>query len=139
MEDTAGSDDELRMVLQRVARSIRRNRNRDDLTPSHLAVLFLLEERPCSPSELAELERVTPPSMNRTLNTLQEAGLVVRQRDSEDARRVRVELTPAGAAAAEETRALRTEWFARRMTELTAEERATLEAALPVLRRIVEQ
>src|SRR5690242_6992393 len=112
-------DDEVRMVLQRVARRIRANRNRDDLTASHLSVLFLLEADDHSPSELADLERVTPPSMNRTLNTLERAGLVIRHRDEHDARRVRVSLTPAGSATVAETRALRTEWFSQRLHDLT--------------------
>lgn len=132
-------DNELRMVLQRVARSIRRNRNRDDLTVSHLSVLFLLEDADRSPSELADIERVSPPSMNRTLNTLERAELVARRPDGRDARRILVSLTAAGAAAVAETRALRTEWFAQRMSELSASERALLIGALPVLRRIAEK
>jgi DNA-binding MarR family transcriptional regulator len=132
-------DDEVRMVLQRVARRIRRNRNRDDLTASHLSVLFLLEAGYRSPSELADLERVSPPSMNRTLNTLERAGLLVRHRDELDARRVRVSLTEPGAATVAQTRALRTEWFSQRMHDLSEAEREALLAAVPVLRRIAEQ
>ncbi len=49
-----------------------------------------------SPSELAAHERVTPPSMNRTLNGLEKAGLVARHPADDDARRVRVSITPAG-------------------------------------------
>lgn len=138
MATTGEHDDELRMVLQRVARSIRRNRTRDALTGSHLAILFVLEAGELSPSEIAEIERVTPPSMNRALNTLEKADLVVRHPDAHDARRVRVSLTPAGAATVAETRALRTEWFSQRMLELTEAERGLLIAALPVLRRIAE-
>ena len=136
---TDSQDDELRMVLQRVARSIRRNRNRDDLTDSHLGVLFLLEGGDRSPSDLAAMERVTPPSMNRTLNALEGAGLVERLPDASDARRVRVVLTGAGAVTAAETRALRTEWFSQRMHDLSEAEREALLAAVPVLRRIAEQ
>ena len=128
---------ELRMALQRVARSIRRNRDRG-ITDSHLAVLFRLEARDHSPGELADLELVTPPSMNRTLNCLEQAGHIERHRDAQDARRVRVTITAAGGAAVRETRALRTEWFSERMQMLDPGERAILEAALPVLHRIAD-
>lgn len=136
--DTDGSDEELRVALQRAARSIRRNRTHD-LTDSQLSVLFLLEQADRSPGELADLELVRPPTMNRTLNGLQRDGLIERHRGLRDARKVRVTLTPAGSAAIQETRALRTEWFSRRMAELSPEERATLRAAVPILRRIAGQ
>ena len=41
------------------------------MSDSQLGVLFHLETGAHSPSELAEHERVTPPSMNRTLNGLE--------------------------------------------------------------------
>ena len=47
-------------------------------------------------------------------------------------------LTPAGRSLIAETRRLRTAWFSRQLAELTPEERAALEAAMPALRRIAE-
>ncbi|MES1169718.1 MAG: MarR family transcriptional regulator, partial [Leifsonia sp.] len=64
------NDDELRMLLQRVARRIRNNRADGTMSDAKLGVLFRLESSPAAPGALAERERVTPPSMNRTLNTL---------------------------------------------------------------------
>jgi len=135
---TADGDDELRIQLQRVARRIRRNRSADDLSDSQLGVLFQLEEADCSPSELAAHERVTPPSMNRTLNGLERAGFVARHPSPDDARRVRVTLTPAGLAQIAETRAIRTAWFSQRLDDFTPDERRALEAVTPLLRRIAE-
>jgi DNA-binding MarR family transcriptional regulator len=134
----SANDDELRMLLQRVARRIRNNRADGAMSDTKMGVLFRVEVSPATPSQLAERERVTPPSMNRTLNALEEAGLVARTPDPDDARKVIVTITPAGEALIAETRRLRTAWFSQRLAELTPDERAALEAVVPVLRRISE-
>jgi MarR family transcriptional regulator for hemolysin len=46
--------------------------------------------------ELARAVGIEGPTLTRHLDGLEEAGLVVRQRDVQDRRAVRVELTPAG-------------------------------------------
>ena len=134
----ARADEELRILIQKVARRIRNNRASDDLGDSQLGVLFHLEDGDHSPGELAGHERVTPPSMNRTLNGLERAGLIERHPSDDDARRVRVSLTPAGRAQIAETRALRTAWFSQRLADLTPDERRALEAVTPILRRLSE-
>lgn len=134
-EETRSPDDELRIVIQQVSRAIRNNRG--DVSDSQLSVLFHLEQSgPLSPSELATREHVTPPSMNRTVNGLEEAGLVTRSKSSGDARRVDVELTPAGTALLLETRRLRTAWFSRKLAALEPAEREALLAAIPLLRKL---
>ncbi|HEY4225322.1 MAG TPA: MarR family transcriptional regulator [Pseudolysinimonas sp.] len=128
-------DDELRMLLQRLTRRIRNNRADGTMSDAKLGVLFRLEKEPSSPSSLAERERVTPPSMNRTLNALEDAGFVSRTPDPEDARKVVVTITRAGRDLITETRRLRTAWFSQRLAELTPEERTAFESLVPVLRR----
>jgi DNA-binding MarR family transcriptional regulator len=125
------------MLIQRVARRIRNNRAGED-SDTRLSVLFRLAEGDLSPSELAARERVTPPSMNRTLNGLEHDGLVARTPAEDDARRVRVSVTAAGRDRIAETRALRTAWFARQLGQLTPDERRALEAVIPVLRKLAE-
>ena len=137
MDDQRG-DEELRILIQKVARRIRNNRSSDDFSDSQLGVLFQLEEGDHSPGELAAHERVTPPSMNRTLNGLERAGLVTRHRADDDARRVRVSITEVGLAQIAETRALRTAWFSQRLADLTADERRALDAVTPILRRLAQ-
>ncbi len=131
-------EDELRILLQRVARRIRSNRADGTMSDAKLGVLFRVEQEAASPGSLAERERVTPPSMNRTLNTLEQAGLVSRAPDPDDARKVVVTITAAGRELVAETRRLRTAWFSRRLAELTAEERAAFDTLVPVLRRWAE-
>ena len=128
-------DDELRMLLQRVTRRIRNNRADGTMSDTKLGVLFRIEQAPASPGVLAERERITPPSMNRTLNALEMAGLVARSPDPDDARKVVVSITSAGRDLITETRRLRTAWFSQRLAELTPDERAAFERLVPVLRR----
>lgn len=130
-------DDELRIVLQRIARRIRGNRADGDVGDSQLSVLFHLDLRGAlTPSQLAALEHVTPPSMNRTVNGLEESGLVSRERDDDDARKVLVTLTPEASAVLTETRRLRSAWFSDELANLTPQDRAAIDAALPALRKL---
>lgn len=130
-------DDELRIVLQRISRRIRANRADGDLGDSQLSVLMHLDiHGPLTPSRLAALEQVTPPSMNRTVNGLEQSGFVSREPDADDARKVLVTLTPAASAVLAETRRLRSAWFSLQLADLDAAERAALDAALPALRKL---
>ena len=135
-----GSDDsdELRLLVQRLARRIRNNRADGSMSDTKMGVLFRLEVSAATPGQLAERERVSPPSMNRTLNALEQAALVARSPDPDDARKVIVTLTPEGAALIAETRRLRTEWFGERLAELSQDERDALQAVIPVLRHLSE-
>jgi DNA-binding MarR family transcriptional regulator len=132
------TDDELRLLLQKVARRIRNHRG-GDVSDSQLSVLFQLDEHgERTPSELAEHDHLSPPSMNRTLNALEKADLIRRTKSTDDGRRVNVSLTPSGRSLIAETRRLRTAWFSRQLARLSPEERSTLDAAMPALLRIVE-
>lgn len=139
MTSASDPDEELRVLIQKVARRIRAERGGDGITDTQLGVLWQLETHGRStPGVLAERERVSPPSMNRTINALETAGLVRREPSEEDARQVWVTLTPAGDALIDETRRLRTAWFHRQLDALAPDERAALEAVRPVLRKLAD-
>lgn len=130
-------EDELRIAIQQVSRGIRTNRG-DGVSDPQLCVLVDLDlHGALTPSALAALEHVTPPSMNRTVNALETTGLVTRSKSSDDARKVIVDLTPAGAALLAETRRLRSAWFSRRVAALAPDEREALLAVAPILRKLV--
>lgn len=137
MTDPVGEN--LRLSVLKLSRRIRRNRPADDISDSQLTVLMQLHAGgDLTPGRLAELEHVTPPSMNRTVNGLERAGLVTRRPAPDDARKVLVGLTAAGTALVHETRRLRSQWFSGRIAELTDDERRILDAATPLLRRLAE-
>lgn len=137
--DEPRPEDELRFIVQKLARRIRAERSDETLSDTQLGVLFhLTVHGPSTPSRLAERDHVSPPSMNRTLNGLESAGLVARSPSVDDARRVDVTLTEAGHAVAIATRRLRTEWFDHQLATLEPHERAALDAAASVLRKLAD-
>ena len=136
----SGADDEqVRFAIQRIARAIRNNRAEGDLGDTLLSTLFHVEVHgPQTPTELAARERITPPSMNRVLNGLEDRGYITRTRSEDDARKVVVSLTPLARDLVAETRRLRMAWFSQQLSTLSAGERAALDAALPALRKLAD-
>jgi DNA-binding MarR family transcriptional regulator len=133
-------DQELRLSIQRLARRIRSMQGDEDVTEGQRSVLFTLANNGAQTlGALSEHERVTPPSMNRTINALVAAGLVTRTTASDDARKVRLELSDAGRIFIDETRRRRDAWFTQRLAELSVEHREILDAAAPILRGLAEQ
>ena len=131
---------QLRLTVLRLARRVRAERADDAMSDGRLSVLSLLANQGAQTlGSLAESERVTPPSMNRTINALVESGLVTRVADARDGRKVVIDLSDAGSRLVRETRRKRDAWFSSRLAKLSPEERATLEAASPILRRLADQ
>jgi len=131
---------QLRHTVLRLARRVRAERADDAMSDGKLSVLFILaNEGAQTLGSLSEHERVTPPSMNRTINALVEAGLVTRVADATDGRKVAIDVSDAGRRLVRETRRRRDAWFASRLNALSAEERATLDAAETILRRLADQ
>ncbi len=128
---------DLRIAVMRLARRLRTERASDTLTPSQLAVLAtLVREGPLCPGDLAAAERVQPPSMTRILNSLQNAGMVNRTKHPSDGRQVLYAATEAAEELVIRDRERRDNWLSQRLQELSPQERATLEAAIPVLNRL---
>ncbi|MET4583251.1 DNA-binding MarR family transcriptional regulator [Conyzicola nivalis] len=131
---------QLRHTILRLARRVRAERADNAMSDGKLSVLFMLaNEGAQTLGSLSEHERVTPPSMNRTINALVEAGLVTRVADATDGRKVAIDVTDAGRRLVKETRRRRDAWFASRLNTLSADERATLDAAETILRRLADQ
>lgn len=124
-------------AVARLYRRIRADKANEVISDSYRAVLKLLVS--CGPHTLRELsdhERVTPPSMNQTINGLEQLGLLIRQRHPTDGRKVMLVATPAGATLIDETRRRRHQWFSAKLEELSDGERRTLEAASQIIARI---
>ncbi|HSS09901.1 MAG TPA: MarR family transcriptional regulator [Acidimicrobiales bacterium] len=127
---------QLRMAVMRLARRLRQE-SVGDITQSQLSALSIVDRRgPLSLGELADIERVAPPSMTRIAARLEERGWVVRAVDSMDRRVARLEVTDAGRALLKETRTRRDAYLATRLRGLSAEERDILLSALPLLERL---
>jgi DNA-binding MarR family transcriptional regulator len=137
----AGLASALRMSVSRLARRLRAERYskglEPDLSDTQLAALAALERHgQMTPGELAEHEKVQPPSMTRVVAVLEERGLVMRAPHATDRRQVVLTVTEGGRAVVQQSRRLREAWLAKRLHELTPEERATLRAAAPILEKL---
>lgn len=137
----AGLASELRISVMRLRRRLAVERHPDnDLSMNAMAVLGALHRNgDLTVGDLAAHERVRPPSMTRTVKALVEAGLIHRRADDGDGRRVVCGLTETGRATVLADRSRRDEWLARRLRTLSADERATLRAAAPILERLASQ
>jgi len=136
---TDALDDDLRLAVMRLSRRMRAERAGDDVTDGQLSVLFVLwKEGAQTLGSLSEHERVTPPSMNRTVNALVAAGLATREDSPDDGRKVLIRATEAGVEVAQETKRRRVAWFARQLASLSPADRATLDAAAPILRELAD-
>jgi DNA-binding MarR family transcriptional regulator len=124
----------LRLSVMRLARRLRLEKSSDSLSMNQLAALGTLNRcGDLTVGELAGIEKVKPPSMTRTINSLADAGLVTRQTHPSDGRQVLVGLTPAARQVLDEDRRRRDAWLARRLGDLTADQRALLRDVAPLL------
>ena len=130
---------DVRIAIMRLARRLRQQPGELALTLTQLSALAALDRHgPLTPGGLAEVEQVQPPSMTRILAALEERGLVDRRPHPGDGRQQLVEVTARAHEMLAADRRAREAWLACRMAELTADERAALRAAAPVLAKLTE-
>src|SRR5580692_10591070 len=123
----AGLAGALRISVSRLARRLRAERLAKGLEPglsdTQLAALGALERHGAmTPGELAEHEKVQPPSMTRVLSALVDLQLVGREPHPSDRRQVVLTVTDAGRDLVHKARRRRDAWLAKRMKELTPAE-----------------
>ena len=106
--------------------------------PRLSALSVLVFAGPKRIGELARLEQVEPPTMTKLVDALVRDGLVVRERDPEDARAVQVRATPTGARTLRRGRARRVETLRARLATLSPAELAALDEGVDVLERILQ-
>jgi DNA-binding MarR family transcriptional regulator len=129
----------LRIAVARLSRRLRAEKADHELSDTQTSALaFIVREGTRTIGQLSEHERVTPPSMNRTVNHLEVAGYVRRSPDPDDGRKVMVDATDAGRELIVETRRRRDAWLHRRLRALTPEQRDTLAEAAVIIRELAD-
>jgi DNA-binding MarR family transcriptional regulator len=132
----------MRISISRLARRLRVERlglggTETVLSDIQLAALAALARHDSmTPGELAEHEKVQPPSMTRVIAVLEERGLVRRKPHATDRRQVVLTVTDEGRDVVQRVRRRREAWLAQRLQELTPDERQILLAAAPILEKI---
>ncbi|HEX4814740.1 MAG TPA: MarR family transcriptional regulator [Nonomuraea sp.] len=137
LRSDAGLASALRVSLARLTRRLRRQAAAHSLTPTQFATLAAVEwHSGITPGELAELEKVQPPSMTRVIAALEERGLVARTPHPTDRRQVTVTVTEAAEKLLKEERRRKEAWLTQRLKELSPAERSILRQAAPILEKL---
>ncbi len=129
----------LRITLGRLVRRLRAEKGEIALSLTKSSALATVERSgPLSPTALATLERVQPPSMTRVLADLAGLGLVRRVPHASARRQSVIEITATGCALLAAQRASRDAWLARALEHLDPGELEVIETVLPILERLSE-
>ena len=139
----AGLATAMRISVSRLARRLRVEQRvgvggpETALSDIQLAALAALERHQAmTPGELADYEKVQPPSMTRVIAVLEERSLVQRSAHPTDRRQVVLTVTAEGRALVTRVRRRKEAWLAQRLQELSPDELATLRAAAPILEKL---
>lgn len=132
LDKTALAND-LRIACQRIGRRVRFE-STSDLPPHLFAILARIKRvGPQTPTQLAEHDRVSTPSMTRSLNALCERGLVEKQPHPTDGRQVLIHATPEGEDVVRQTIAHRDLWMLTHIESLSDDDLALLRRAADLL------
>ena len=124
---------DLRLACQRIARRVRFE-STSAVAPHQFSVLvYLFNSGPLTPSQLALHDRVSAPSMTRTVNCLAEEELVEKIPHPDDGRQVLVRCTAHGEAVVRDTIAQRDTWMVQHLDGLSPEELGLLRRAAALL------
>lgn len=138
--DHSAAASELRMATFRLARRLRAQRAVDTMSDGQFAVLAALTVHGAHTlGQLADRERVTAPSMNRTVSLLEATGYVSRIPDEVDRRRVTIDLTDLGRQIVDETVRRRDAFVEEALAELSPEERQVLARATTIMRKVADR
>ena len=138
ISDPLAVANDLRPVLLRLSRELRKETEELGVTGRQVTLLWLIRNHPgMSLRELAAEERISAPALSGHVDRLERAGLIERARDGADRRRVGLTLTEEGSRLLRRVRARRTSWLAGRLKELDPAELEAVEAAVEPLRNLL--
>ncbi|MCO1595458.1 MarR family transcriptional regulator [Micromonospora sp. RHAY321] len=128
---------QLRDAITRLNRRVRQARPVGDLTVTQVSALTSLRlAGALTPRELADVERVQPPTMTKIVAKLEERGLVQRTPHPTDGRQVILAATEGGQAVLDQFERARDEWLAHRLAALDEDQRETLHRAAEILQQL---
>ena len=136
MSSTLGSD--LLSVVARINR-LANQRVRMPVPFAQARLLSTIEDRgEARISDLAALDHCSQPTMTTQVRRLEDAGMVTRAGDPNDARAVLIRITPEGVAALRQARADRGAAVDPYLERLSESDREILEQSVRIMRRLIE-
>jgi len=126
--------------ITRLNRRLRQVRPLGEITQTQLSALMSLRiAGSLTPTELADIERVQPPTVTRIVAKLESKGLVERSPHPTDGRQSVLTATALGLEVLAEQRRVKDAWLTLRLAGLTDDERTTLQAAAEILTRLARE
>jgi DNA-binding MarR family transcriptional regulator len=131
--------EDLRLVLRRLLRQLRRESPEIGLTRLQLILLVAIREHPgIGVGDLARLENLRGPTVSAQIKAMEAAGIVGREsRNPDDRRRVGLAATEKGCALIEAVKRNRADWLTRRIAELSPQSQRAIRDAIGPLGEIV--
>lgn len=124
------------LVMQDLRRTMRSHSAAELRVPELRSLAFLRHNPGSNLTDLAEYIGVSLPSMSKLVDALAYRGLIDRQPDPEDRRRVRLSLTQEGMSVLSKAREAVKARFAVRLARLPAEDIALVTAGMALLREL---
>ena len=139
-DQALGLANDLRPIVLRVARELRKETEQFGVTSRQVTLLWLVKRSPgLTLKALADLEAISAPALSGQVDRLERAGLLVRVRSDVDRRRVGLALTDDGERLLRSVRERRTAWLADRLGALEPHDLRAIEAAIEPLHNLLEE
>jgi len=131
--------EQLRPVVMRLSRELRREVRLLGVTAGQVSLLFAINRNPgVGVRELAAYEHISPAGMSRHVSRLVELGLLRREDDPKDARRHGLHVTAEGQKILRQARSRRAAWLASRLRMLSVDDLEAIRGAVAPLGRLLE-
>ncbi|NNN09893.1 MAG: MarR family transcriptional regulator [Acidimicrobiaceae bacterium] len=128
----------LRVTIVRIYRALRLSTTAG-VTPSQVSVLFRVEQsEPVRMGVLAHLERITPATLSKVIDSLEALELVERETDPLDGRVTLIRVSPSGRQLIETQRAATTHALEVALAKMEDTQRDHLLESLPALEELAE-
>ncbi len=131
--------DQIHSAAIHILRKLRREDSASGLNAPRLSALSVIVfAGPVTLGDLAAAEQVRPPTMTRIVDALADQGLVIKTRNANDGRSTLIAATPAGKKLLMQGRERRVRALATQIDALRQTERAILQQATEVLKRVID-
>ncbi|MEH2563584.1 MarR family winged helix-turn-helix transcriptional regulator [Bradyrhizobium sp. AZCC 2289] len=128
---------ELLLAIGQLVRKLRSQSNPNEMNLSQMSALARLEQfGPMTTADLSRAEAMKPQSMGTILASLEQDGFVHRQPHPTDGRQILFALTDKGKEERRQRGIAKRVWLAAAMAKFTPAERQTLNAAIPLMKRL---
>jgi len=128
--------DAVPMVMRVIRNELRKYGAKEVSMPQFRTLNFVYRKEGVSLSEVADHIGLTLPTMSMLVDGLVTRGLINRQEDPEDRRRMTLMLTEPGRVRLESARGATVAYLEERLRQLSASDRATITTAMRTLREL---